>query len=140
MSELDKFRNSINFNLALGELSHEDLPVVDNDGKHPVVAALVGEDLPVLLRRVRNVGGYANVFVSDGATVRMLAFIDASCAIGASDAEDLATDGSRPSADATVGMFLEYLALKPNGVRLPAQLEDDRPFIPAPKEIHFAQV
>lgn len=139
-SELDKFRNSINFNLAIGSLADEDLPVVDDQGRHPVVAALGDERLAVLLRRVENVGGYANVFVRKNDAVALLAFIDSSCAIGSASAEDLASDGSRPGADATVGMFLDYLALKPNGVRLPARLEVDRPFIPAPKEVHFAGV
>lgn len=137
-SELDKFRNSININLAVGALADEDLPVVDNDGRHPVVAALEGERLAVLLRRIENVGGYANVFVSNHDSVTMLAFIDSSCAIDAAGAEDLASDGERPGADATVGMFLQYLALKPNGVRLPARIEEERPFIPVPKEVPFA--
>lgn len=139
-SALDKFRNWINVNLAIGALADENLPVVNNDGRHPVVTALGGERLAVLLRRVENVGGFANVFVDSGETVRMIAFIDSSCAIDSANAEDLAADGSRPGADATVGMFLDYLALKPNGVRLPARLEDERPFVPAPKEIHLAGV
>lgn len=137
-SELDKFRNSININLAVGALADEELPVVDDEGKHPVVAALSNERLAVLLGRIEKVGGYANVFISNERTVTMLAFIDSSCAIGASEAEDLASDGERPGVDATVGTFLDYLMLKPNGVRLPARLEQERPFVPAPKEIHFA--
>lgn len=138
MSELDAFRNSINFHLALGDLAEEELPVVDANGRHPVVAALEGERLAVVLRRIENVGGYANVFVRKDDAVALLAFIDSSCAIDSASAEDLSSDGSRPGPDATVGMFLDYLALKPNGVRLPARLDVDRQFIPAPKEVHFA--
>ncbi|ONI64924.1 hypothetical protein CSIV_09470 [Microbacterium sp. CSI-V] len=139
-SELDKFRNSININLAVGALADEELPVVNNDGHHPVVAALSNELLAVLLGRIEKVGGYANVFVSSENRVTMLAFIDSSCAIGAAEAEDLASDGERPGVDATVETFLDYLMMKPNGVRLPARLDDERPFIPAPKDIQFASV
>ncbi|MGN7969328.1 hypothetical protein [Microbacterium sp. 22296] len=137
-SELDKFRRSINTNLAIGSLADTELPVVDNNGRHPVVAALGGERLAVLLRRIENVGGYANVFVDAGDSVCMLAFVDSSGALDVESAEDLASDGQRPGSDATVGMFIEYLSLKPNGVRLPARLVEDRPFILAPREVHFA--
>lgn len=138
-SALDEFRKSININLAVGVLADEELPVVDNSGRHPVVAALAGERLAVLLRRIDNVGGYANVFVLDeNGTVSVVPFIDSSCALDSGSAEDLASDGERPGPDATIGMFLEYLALKPNGVRLPARMEEEQPFIPAPKEVHFA--
>lgn len=42
-----------------------DLDVVDPEGKHPVVAALAGESLATLMRRIEMIGGYANVFVLD---------------------------------------------------------------------------
>lgn len=137
-SVLDEFRRSINLNLAIGALAGEELPVVDNTGRHPVVAALGEERLAVLLRRVENVGGYANVFVLTDDAVRMVPFIDASCAIDASAAEDLSADDSRPGIDATVGMFVDYLELKPNGIRLPSRIDDERPFIPTPREVQFA--
>lgn len=136
---LDQFRSEINYNLALGILANEQLPVVDDRGEVPVVAALGGERLAVLLRRVAAVGGYANVFIDNGDAVRVLSFIDESCAIESAEAEDLASDDNRPGADATVSMFLAYLELKPRGVRLPADIPArERAYVPVPREVVFA--
>ena len=135
---LSTFRREVHMNLAFGALADEELRVVDDQGEFPIVAALGEERLAVFLARVAKSGGYANVFVDLGDSVAMLPFIDASCAIGSEHAEDLASDDSRPGATATVGMFVAYLELKPNGVRLPARLDGERPFVPTPREVEFS--
>lgn len=134
---LDRFRRSVHTNLALGALADQELPVVDNEGNFPIVVALEDERLAVLMRRVSNVGGYATAFVDREASVQVLSFIDSSCSIDADAAEDLASDDARPGATATVGMFVDYLTMKPHGVRLPSKVDDPRPFVPAPKEVAF---
>lgn len=136
---LDEFRQSILLNLGDGALEDEELPVVDARGQHPIVAALAEERLAVLMRRVQAVGGFANVFVLDDVdhAVRMVPFIDRRSAILADSAEDLTGDAERPGADATVGMFLAYLELKPYGVLLPASLDADRPVVTQPRELQL---
>ena len=136
---LDAFRESILLNLGAGALENETLPVVDVQGKCPIVAALADERLAVLMRRVEAVGGFAYVFIldeEDGA-VHMVPFIDRASALLADSAEDLTSDADRPGPDATAGMFLSYLELKPNGVLLPARLEDDRPIATQPRELQL---
>lgn len=135
---LDRFRREVHTNLALGALADQELQVVDDEGNFPIVVALEDERLAVLMRRVSNVGGYATAFVSRDASVQVLSFIDSSCSIDADSAEDLVADDSRPGATATVGMFMDYLVLKPRGVKLPAKMDDPGPFVPAPREVSFA--
>lgn len=136
---LDEFRQSILLNLGTGALRNTRLPVVDAQGQHPIVAALAEERLAVLLRRVQAVGGFANVFVFDAIddTVQLVPFIDRRSAISADDAEDLTSAADRPAANATVGMFLSYLRLKPHGVLLPASLQDERPIVTKPQELQL---
>ncbi len=112
--QLDAFRREVNLNLALGPLADIELPVTSDDGGHPVVAALAGERLSIVLGRLRAVGGFANLFVRDDGRVRMASVIGESCAIG--DPDDDMTGDDRPGADATVGAFLDYVARRPRGV------------------------
>lgn len=119
--QLDDFRRRVNLNLACGPLADIDLPVTGDDGGCPVVVALEGERLSVVLGRLRAVGGFANLFVrDDGGRVRMASVVDESCAIG--DPDDDMTGDDRPGADVTVGMFLDYVAQRPCGVLLSAAL------------------
>ncbi|ORA19381.1 hypothetical protein [Mycobacterium angelicum] len=97
-----------------------ELPVTSDDGGFPVVVALEDERYSVLLGRLRAVGGFANLFVKgvDG-RVRTASVIGERCAIPKPDDKMLGPDDS-PGADATVGMFFDYLELHPNGVTVSA--------------------
>lgn len=110
--EFAKFRSAVNRMLARGDI---DLPVVDATGSHPVVFALAEDRLFTLLGRLRNMGGYANVFVKCGDGIRRVSVMDARSAIPIPD-DDMS--GEPPGPMASVGMFLDYLALRPNGVVL----------------------
>lgn len=58
--ELSTARRQVHALIGLNGVS---LPVVNKDGVKIVVVALGEEPLPVLIDRVRQAGGYANVFV-----------------------------------------------------------------------------
>jgi len=115
-SLLDIFRREVNRDLAYGALADMDLPVTSDDGGCPVVVALDHERLSVVLGRLRAVGGFANLFVRGEDCVRLASVIGAECAIP--DPDDNMTGDDGPGADATVGMFLDYVARRPNGVML----------------------
>lgn len=132
LGRLDAFRAEVCWNLACGPMADSDLPVTSDDGEFIVVAALEDEPLSTLLGRLRAVGGYANVFVKRAACVTQVSVIADLCAITTPD-EHLTVPGS-PGASSTVGMFLDYLDLHPNGLRLsvvnpakPAVAKDARP-------------
>jgi hypothetical protein len=122
MTDLDAFRRAIDRSLAIGDLADVDLDVVDVDGRSPVVVALEDERLPVLLRRVETVGGYANVFVKTQAGVRRVAVVDIDGALDVRSADDMRATDEQPSAECSVGTFVDYLAARPGGVVLPARL------------------
>lgn len=115
---LDRFRREVDWNLAVGALADVDLPVTDDEGASPVVVAFDDERYSVLLGRVRAVGGYANVFAKGQGGVRAVAFIRNECALGSSDEQMIGAEA--PDANATVGMFLDYVELHPNGVAVSA--------------------
>jgi hypothetical protein len=117
-SKLDIFRREVNRNLAFGALADVELPVTSDDGGCPVVVALEEERLSVVLGRLRAVGGFANLFVRGQGRVRMASVIGESCAIAVPDDEMIGDES--PGPDATVGMFLDYVARRPNGVMLSA--------------------
>jgi len=81
-----------------------------------VVFALATDPLFTLLAHLRNAGGYANVFIKDGDRTRRMSVLNSACAIPIPD-DDMTAEPPGPLA--TVGMFLDYLALQPNGVLLP---------------------
>lgn len=117
--QLDAFRQAVDWNLACGGLADYDLPVTADDGGSPVVVAFDSERLAVLLGRVRAVGGYANVFVSDNVGgVRMASVVNDVCAIPVPGDQLIGDDA--PGANATVGMFLDYVSRHPNGVAVSA--------------------
>lgn len=111
--ELAEFRRTVNRMLATGTV---ELPVIDANGSHLVVFALADDPLFTLLAQLRNAGGYANVFVKCGDGIRRISVVDSLSAIPVPD-DDMAAEP--PGALASVGMFLDYLALHPNGVVLP---------------------
>lgn len=119
---LDQFRMEVNRALAIGEFADTELSVVDENGNRPVVVALGEERLSVLLRRVENVGGYANVFVQYGDVVRRLAVMDVLGALDVREADDMTSKAEQPSANSTVGAFVSYLAQRKSGILLPARL------------------
>lgn len=113
--QLDDFRREVNWNLAVGPLADVGLPVTGDDGGCPVVVALARERLAVVFGRVRAAGGFVNLFVrNDDGSVRMASFIGDDCAI--SEPGDAMTGRNVPAATATIGMFLDYVALHPRGV------------------------
>lgn len=122
MHELDVFRREIDRSLAVGHLADAVLEVVDVEGRSPVVVALEHERLPVLLRRIEAVGGYANVFVKTGSGVRRVSVMDVDGALDVREADDMRASDEQPSADSSVGVFVDYLLARPNGVVLPARL------------------
>lgn len=138
-SALDTFRQELDLSLAIGALADLKLLVTDRNGEFPVIAALSGERLEVLLGRVRSVGGFANIFVLDqigeAKRVAYLPTLPVTEAIGGEHSLDMTGD-ERPSANATVAVFLEFLALHPEGVLLPVGL-DDGPFVKDPQVVDF---
>ncbi|MGW5519360.1 hypothetical protein [Nocardia africana] len=118
-SQLDAFRREVNFNLALGALADVDLPVTGDDGGCPVVVALEEEALSTVLGRLRAVGGYANLFVRGADGVRMASVIENVSAI-ADASDDMTPVGEEPGANATVGIFLDWVERCPNGVKITA--------------------
>lgn len=139
-AELDVFRHEINLELAIGDLAKSTLPVVNDEGDAPVVVALAEERLSVLLARVRNAGGYANVFIRLPDGHSRVAIIDVAGAIDPGAAEDFASAADRPSGNASVGMFLVYLSTRPNGVRIPSHLHDDEmAVVGQPRELSLSR-
>ncbi|WP_420368530.1 hypothetical protein [Curtobacterium sp. L1-20] len=120
--ELDAFRAAVSRSLAVGDLAGAELEVVDVDGRTPVVVALDEERLPVLLRRIEAVGGYANVFVRMGAGIGRIAVMDVDGALDVRSADDMRAVAEQPSPDSTVGAFVAYLMHRPGGAVLPARL------------------
>ncbi len=80
---------------------------------------------------------YANVFVKGPWGVRMVSVIKDDCAIVNPD-DDMTPPTERPGANATVGMFLDYLDLCPKGVRLSMVNPAQPPVARDSQEIDFA--
>ncbi len=118
---LDEFRNEVNWHLACGSAADIALPVTSHEGGCPVVAALEDESMSSVLGRLRAVGGAANLFVQGEDRVRVISVIDESCAIAAPD-DDVPGVGEGPAPDASVGMFVDYLARRPHGVAISGAL------------------
>lgn len=116
--QLDAFRRAVNLSLACGDLMDVDLPVTSDDGGRPVIVALEDERLSTLLGRIRSVGGFANLFVRGADQVRRVSVIGDTCAIAVPD--DVMTGEDAPGPDATVGMFIDYVERRPNGVTISA--------------------
>lgn len=123
---LDSFRHELNTSLAVGTLSDFELLVTDAAGERQVVVALGHERVEVLFGRLQSVGGYANVFVLEklpnaADRVVYVPVMPETSAIHATSASRMTGD-DKPSPNATVSMFLEFLRLKPEGVIVPLEL------------------
>lgn len=126
--QLDEFRREVDWNIACGALADVELPVTDDEGGCPVVVALEEEPLFRLLGRLQAVGGYANLFIKGPGPdhrVSTVSIIGEACAIPDAD-DNMADEGERPDANATVGMFLAYLSTQPGGVTLSIVSVGDR--------------
>lgn len=119
-TKLDLFRRQVDLSLESGALGFE-LPVTSDDGSTPVVVALATEPLGALTKRITAIGGYANVFVKDGACTRFVAVFNTECAI--CEPGTTMVGDEAPSPYSTVGMFLDYVMHHPRGVAIPAVLE-----------------
>lgn len=97
----------------------EYLKVSADNGEYPVVTALESENLYFLNQRVTAVGGVANIFVDRGDRVSVLYAEDSNGK--PSGAVDLSSGWE--NGDSTVGLFLDYLAMNPDGVIIPQRLE-----------------
>ncbi|MGC5249553.1 hypothetical protein ACPXB3_21820 [Gordonia sp. DT219] len=115
-NRLDRFRREVSLNLAVGAVADVDL-VTNDQGDCPVIVSLDYEDLSTILGRVRAVGGYGTLFSAGPAGVRMVSIIRGSGAF------KIPEEQASPGADATVGMFLDYVSLHPDGVAIPAAFE-----------------
>lgn len=116
-SEIDAFRVEVMMNLATSDIR---LDIVDDRGEVPVVVALDDEPLSVLMRRIANTGGFANVFAR-GPHVRQVSFVRAESSLFEKDADDMVADEA-PSGAVTVGAFLDYVETQSDGVNIPAVL------------------
>lgn len=134
MSPLNQFRTEVMINVGLGMI---DLDVVDTAGRHPVVVALESESIAVLMRRVSQIGNFANVFVGGGEQIRLVNVLPAESAIFEHEADDMTSEP--PRGNVTVGTFLDYLETQQHGVRVPALLPSSEvSTIARPREVSFA--
>ncbi|MDX2377886.1 hypothetical protein M4I32_13875 [Microbacterium sp. LRZ72] len=118
---VEDFRLEVMMNLANGDI---DLDVVDAAGRRPVIVALDDEHLATLIRRIENVGGYANVFAR-GTHVRQVSVIRSESALFENEADDLSVEA--PAGTVSVGAFLDYVSIQAHGVKVPAVLRADEP-------------
>lgn len=138
-SQLDEFRREVNLSIACGALADVDLPVTSDDGGHPVVVALGGEPLSIVLGRLRAVGWFANLFVRDGDRVRMACVVTEACAIPISGG-DMSAPDERPDPSADIAMFLDLVEQTPGGVLLSAPLDRRPAFARDAKQVDLTVV
>lgn len=109
-----------------GTASSVPLPVTDDEGNRPVVVALSDELLATLIDRLRDAGGFANVFIqTPTGLIEAMSVVRSECAIGTPD-DDLSAPGDLPHAQSTVGMFLAYVRTRRNGVAFSSVAPDVR--------------
>lgn len=110
---LSDFENAVMYNAMIGNLSPK---VTDISGDTPIVACLDSEKVGDLFERVRACGGYATIYsLSEDGAVRVIACIKGECAICNSPTDMI---NEPPSANATVGAFIDYLALQEDGIMM----------------------
>ena len=80
-ARLDDFRKEVAYNLEFGALRDAQLPVTGVGGTRPIVTALADEPLAVMLNRLRDAGGTANVFIRGTDTVWLIPIVDSRAAI-----------------------------------------------------------
>lgn len=113
---------AIRVNSALVDGSLPEPRVVDENGEFPLVFALESERLAVLLKRVRNHNGFANIFVlRDNDSVALISAVPTSDALREHLADDM-TGAEQPSAQSSVGVFLDYLIAHGEGVLIPSAI------------------
>lgn len=117
MTAIEEFRVEVLMNLATGDFP---LDIVDERGEMPVVVALDEEPLEVLMRRVANTGGYANVFAKGEHAIRQASVLRRESALYEADADDMTVEA--PAGHVTVGAFLDYVRTQEHGVNIPAIL------------------
>lgn len=87
------------------------ITVRDTHGDYPIVMVLAKEPLYYLTERVKACDGFANVFVLDDDRVLVIhVFRTTQVSPDCEDFTDL------DNGDSTIGAFIEYLRLRPNGV------------------------
>lgn len=110
---LSEFENEVMYNAMIGNLSPK---VTDMSGDTPIVACLDSEKVGDLFTRVHACGGYATIYsLSEEGSVRVIACIKDESAI-CKNPTDMVSEP--PSADATVGVFIDYLALQEDGIMM----------------------
>lgn len=134
LNPLDQFRTEVMTNVGLGMIN---LDIVDTAGQHPVVVALESESVAVLMRRVAQIGNFANVFVGGSHQIRLVNVMPSESAIFEHEADDMT--GEPPRGNVMVGAFLDYLQTQKHGVRVPALLPSSEvSTIANPREVSFA--
>lgn len=98
-----------------------DLPVVNDRGQRQIVVALEEESFSLLMQRLRNAGGYANVFVETSKGLVSVSVIKQECSLASGSCEHIDMPISSSS---DVGMFLNYLEQHPEGVAVTMKQDD----------------
>lgn len=119
-SEYEMIQDHISAMIGLQDIP---LPITNNEGDRWVIVALASEPLTALISRVRNVGGYANVFVPMGDRVVQFGMIDSHCALS-EDEEPVKVYRDNKS---SVGQFVETLSNSENALGLEIY-DEDSPF------------
>lgn len=111
--ELDNARRLVHALIGLNGLN---LPVQNRNGEKFVVVALEREPLPVLIERVRQAGGYANVFVQMSDFLIQFGVVESAD----SPSEDPSKLEIYQDNTATIGTFVEFLTQtdSPVGIEL----------------------
>ncbi len=92
-----------------------ELPVVLADGSHPIVVALDDELLSVVVARIKDSGGSANLFVELAPDQVVLLSVSDSAA-GVERAEVFSSEPMHR--DVTIGMLATYVSTAPEGVQV----------------------
>lgn len=96
-----------------------ELPVVSTDGTRPIVVALDGELLSAVVRRVKECGGSANLFVE--LAHDDVALLSVSDRAGESHRAEVFSKEPMPGS-VTIGMLATYVATAPDGVQVTVNL------------------
>lgn len=136
-SNLNRFRSQMMRRLSRSKELRDAVATVDNSGNRSIVFALASERLATLVKRVELTGGYATVFVEDKDRVAVLSFMDPNCVLDLDSAQDLANvpDDQLPSANASVGVFLDFLTHMPQGLIFRLRADLPTPVVSAPHKV-----
>lgn len=118
---LQDFEGEVLYNVMMGVAVPK---VTDDQGDTPIVACLDSECLGDLFAKIRLCGGYATVYsLADSGEVRVFAAISDKCSIH-TKSTDMTSEC--PSADASVGAFIDFLVTQGDGVLVPDILPSTR--------------